>query len=105
MALFADQLLQMYPSLSWPVLDATGLEGGWDFSVTFNTLPPEILNRLARVSAAPQQDGAPAAPEPIGVGNTIFEAVEKQLGLKLKPEKRPEKVIVIDHIDLKPTDN
>ncbi len=25
----------MTPELSWPVTDATGLEGGWDFSLTF----------------------------------------------------------------------
>ncbi len=44
MALLADQLLQMYPGLNWPVLDTTGIEGGWDFSLTFSILPLALLN-------------------------------------------------------------
>ena len=47
---------------------------------------------------------APAASEPTGA-LTIFEAVEKQLGLKLEMHKRSMPVIVIDHLEQKPTDN
>jgi len=36
---------------------------------------------------------------------TLFEAVEKQLGLKLEMQKRPEQVVVIDHLEEKPTEN
>jgi uncharacterized protein (TIGR03435 family) len=36
---------------------------------------------------------------------SLFGAVEKQLGLKLQPHKRPMPVVVIDHIEQKPTDN
>jgi len=32
-------------------------------------------------------------------------AVEKQLGLKLEMQKRPESVVVIDHMEEKPTEN
>jgi len=35
----------------------------------------------------------------------LFEAVEKQLGLKLESQKHPMPVIVIDHAEQKPTDN
>jgi uncharacterized protein (TIGR03435 family) len=45
-----------------------------------------------------------SAPDPAG-GYTIFESIESQLGLKLKAGKRPEKVIVIDHLETKPTNN
>jgi uncharacterized protein (TIGR03435 family) len=31
--------------------------------------------------------------------------VEKQLGLKLEMEKRPVRVLVIDHVEQKPTEN
>ena len=48
--------------------------------------------------------GLPAAPEP-NSGYTIFEALEKQLGLKLEKQKRNMPVIVIDHIEQKPTEN
>jgi uncharacterized protein (TIGR03435 family) len=40
---------------------------------------------------------AASASDPSG-GYTIFEAIEKQLGLKLKAEKRNEKVIGVDHL-------
>lgn len=51
---------------------------------------------------APAQAGA--ASDPTG-GITLFDAVGKQLGLKLEVHKRPEPVFVIDHIDEKPSDN
>jgi len=44
------------------------------------------------------------ASDPVG-GTSFFEAVEKQLGLKLEATKRPYPVFVIDHIEEKPTDN
>ena len=44
------------------------------------------------------------AADPIG-GVSVFEAVDKQLGLKLVEQKRPVSVLVIDHIEEKPTDN
>jgi uncharacterized protein (TIGR03435 family) len=46
----------------------------------------------------------PTAADPTGA-LTIFEAMEKQLGLKLEQQKRPMPVIVIDHIEQKPTEN
>jgi uncharacterized protein (TIGR03435 family) len=36
---------------------------------------------------------------------SLFEAINKQLGLKLEMQKRPNPVLVIDHIEEKPTDN
>jgi uncharacterized protein (TIGR03435 family) len=106
MALFTEQL-QGLPGLSWPVINATGLEGGWDFSFTFSVLPPALLNAAGRggpPGADPQSGALPSASDPNG-GYTIFEAIEKQLGLKLKAEKRNEKVIVVDHLETAPTDN
>lgn len=104
MALFAERLLQMYPGLNWPVVDESGIEGSWDFTLTFSILPMGMLNGAGRGGDA-GPGGVAAAPDPSGGGPTIFEAIEKQLGLKLKTEKRPEKVIVIDHLEQKPTDN
>jgi uncharacterized protein (TIGR03435 family) len=46
----------------------------------------------------------PTAPEPVG-GQTLFEAIEKQLGLMLEKRPRTASVIVIDHIESKPTEN
>jgi uncharacterized protein (TIGR03435 family) len=76
-----------------PVLDGTGLEGGWDFTLYFSD--------AAVVGAG---DAAQAPSDPTG-GISLAEAVDKQLGLKLKLERRPVKVMVIDHIDEKPAAN
>jgi uncharacterized protein (TIGR03435 family) len=107
MAFFVEQLAQGVPGLSWPVLNATGLEAGWDFSLTFSVLPPALLNAAGRGGPAggdAQSATLPSASDPNG-GYTVFEAIEKQLGLKLKAEKRNEKVIVVDHMESTPTEN
>jgi hypothetical protein len=53
-----------------------------------------------------------ALPEPCIAGRvgatgalSLFDAVNKQLGLKLELQKRPMPVLVIDHVEEKPTDN
>jgi uncharacterized protein (TIGR03435 family) len=77
------------------VLDKTGLPGGYDFTLSFST-----AGQLQEsVRAASSAEGAPSG------AVSLFEAVEKQLGLKLKPEKRPVPVLVIDHLEPKPTEN
>jgi uncharacterized protein (TIGR03435 family) len=93
MAQFADRLAMAARELTWPpVLDATGLEGGWDFSVTYSQ---PMLPAGAREPTTDAPTGAP----------TIFEAVEKQLGLKLEKQKRPVPIIVIDRLEEQPTEN
>ena len=101
MAQFADQMQNMGPGLNWPVLDATGMEGGWDFTLTFVQIPN--IGGGGRGGEAGPGD-VPAASDPSG-GLTIPEALEKQLGLKLEMQKRSMPVIVIDHMEQKPTDN
>ena len=73
-----------------PVIDATGLEGGWDVSFTFH---PPVLRPI---------HWAPVGPEPNRT--TILQGVEK-LGLKLEGHKRSYPVMVIDHIEQRPTEN
>lgn len=96
MAQFALQLQGANQDVVWPVEDQTKLEGGYDFTLTYAafTLP-------AGMGRAP---GDAQASDPSG-SYTLLEAVEKQLGLKLEKVKRTEKVIVIDHLDTKPTEN
>jgi uncharacterized protein (TIGR03435 family) len=36
---------------------------------------------------------------------SLFDAMTKQLGLKLEQQKRPAQVLVIEHIERKPTEN
>jgi uncharacterized protein (TIGR03435 family) len=85
------------------VIDGTGLEGSYDFTLTFALIDPAQF--AARQVRPPTPAGGDAAPaDPIS-GISIFDAVEKQLGLKLVEQKRPVSVLVIDHIEEKPTDN
>lgn len=105
MAQFADQLRNMDSALTWPVLDGTGIEGGWDFTLTYARAGMVAAFAGGRGGDAPPPAADTAlASDPSG-GLTLFEAVEKQLGLKLEMQKRPMSVVVIDHIEEKPTDN
>jgi uncharacterized protein (TIGR03435 family) len=107
---FADQLQGAGPGLNFPITDSTELEGGWDFTLTYSRIPAAAL---AAMAAGPGRGGGdagiagsplPSASEPSGA-LTIFEAVEKQLGLKLAPRKKNMPVTVIDHLEQTPTEN
>jgi uncharacterized protein (TIGR03435 family) len=99
-----------------PVVDATGIEGRYDFVISFSprTMMMAGGRGMPMMMAMPAQradGGAPAgggdstlaASDPMG-GVTLFDAVEK-LGLKLEKQNRPVPMLVIDHIERKPTDN
>jgi uncharacterized protein (TIGR03435 family) len=81
-----------------PVLDATHLDGAYDFTLRFNSL------RDVQTRATPPSTDAAAASDP-GGAISLFDAVDKQLGLKLEKQKRPTPMLVIDHIEEKPTEN
>jgi uncharacterized protein (TIGR03435 family) len=106
MAQFAEKLKDIAPGyIHTPVLDATGLEGGYDFTLSFSAVG--LTQRPAGQANGPVAqpgDVAAAASDPTGAV-TLFEAIEKQLGLKLEAKKRPVPVLVIDHAEQKPTDN
>jgi len=68
-----------------PVVDMTGLKGSWDFNLRFTD---------RRLLAEAGTEGIP-----------IFDAVDKQLGLKLEVQQMPVPVIVVDGVNEKPTNN
>jgi uncharacterized protein (TIGR03435 family) len=100
MAQFAELLPGIAPGyLHTEVVDATGLDGGWDFTFSFS--PAGVLT----LGGGPGADGAtPDAPDPSGA-LSLFDALTKQLGLKLELQKRPSPVLVIDHVERKLADN
>jgi len=102
MAELADQLRTLAGGyVPAPVIDATGLEGAYDFTLSFSK--KASLNKAAAPSAG---DANGAASDPSLGGLTLDDALQKQLGLKLeKREKVPMPVLVIDHIEEKPTEN
>jgi uncharacterized protein (TIGR03435 family) len=79
------------------VLDATGLEGGWDFTLSFSKARQLPGNN----GSAP---GVGEASDPNGA-LSVQEALEKQLGLKLVTRQRTLPVLVIDHIEERPSEN
>ena len=84
------------------MLDSTGIEGGWDFALTYVRSVAVASGSGGEVAQGP--GAAPVASDP-GGGLTIFEALEKQLGLKLESQKRPMTVTVIDHLEQKVAEN
>ena len=106
MAQFADQLQILAGTyVRYPVIDATGLDGAWDFSFTFSPIPVTLLGAVGQRSNPFGPAGTePGASDPVG-GSSFFDVIEKQLGLKLESQKRSYPVFVIDHIEEKPTEN
>jgi uncharacterized protein (TIGR03435 family) len=103
MAQFAEDLQNIAPGyLRLPVADATGLDGAWDF--TFNFSPVNLLQAPAGRGGDNVAGSAVTASDPNGAVS-LFDALTKQLGLKLEMRKRPMPVLVIDHVEEKPTDN
>ena len=105
MTQFAEQILGLYPAARYPVVDNTHLEGAWDFTLEFNPAA-NIAQLLAQARARAGGPGAAdaEASEPSGGPANIAEAMEKEIGLKLETHKRPEPVLVIDHIEEKPVE-
>jgi uncharacterized protein (TIGR03435 family) len=76
------------------VVNATGIEGAYDFTLSFSGAGA-LQNRNGDAAGASDPSGA----------LSLFDAVNKQLGLKLELQKRPVPVLVIDHVEEKPTEN
>ena len=105
---FAEKLQGIAPGyIHSPVLNSTGLDGGWDFTLNFSPagLGTMLAGRGGRGGGEAGPGGAVGdASDPTGAVS-LPEAIEKQMGLKLEQQKRPVKVLVIDHIEQKPVDN
>jgi uncharacterized protein (TIGR03435 family) len=76
-----------------PVVDLTGLKGGWDFTLSWTP-----KNQL-------RKPGEAERPGDQTTSTSLFDAVDKQLGLKLEPQEQPVLTIFIDRVNEKPTDN
>jgi uncharacterized protein (TIGR03435 family) len=79
-------------NLDGPLTDATGLSGKYDYTI--------LWSRPATTAAL----GFNPAADP-GDGPSIFDAIQQQLGLKIEKRKAPVQMLVVDHVEKKPTDN
>jgi uncharacterized protein (TIGR03435 family) len=87
MAMIANSIsVPQLTGVDRPVLDRTGLNGKYDFTIEFT---PQING--------PAPPGANFQPDPNGP--TFLEALKEQLGLKLDSKTGPVDVIVVDHVD------
>jgi uncharacterized protein (TIGR03435 family) len=100
------ELLQQQANayMDHPVVDGTGIEGGWDFLIGWTPKgllqpqPPANQNQQVNPGGAAGSIGEPSDPS----GISAFEAVERELGLKLVKQKISIPVTVVDHVDDKP---
>jgi uncharacterized protein (TIGR03435 family) len=76
-----------------PVVDQTGLEGTFDYTIKWKSCSPR-----------PLPPGADSQPPPDAECTTFMQAVREQLGLKLVPTKGSVRMLVIDHVEA-PSEN
>lgn len=74
-----------------PVVDRTGLTGTYDFRLAFR---PELPPNASGDGMQPDAENRPS----------IFDALKRQLGLELTPQRGPVETLVVDHIE-KPSEN
>jgi uncharacterized protein (TIGR03435 family) len=94
----AQQIAETFSAnLGCPVIDGTGLMGVYDYTLYFQ-LP------FAAPRSVPGRS-TPLPPAEADTGPNLFEAVQKQLGLKLEPRKAQVEILVIDHAERTPAAN
>jgi len=86
-------------NLDRPVIDRTGIQGSYDFTLEWTPAPNE---------GGPGAIGLPPRAEPPRTTDSnrpsIFTALQEQLGLKLEPTKGLMDVLLIDHVE-RPSEN
>jgi uncharacterized protein (TIGR03435 family) len=104
MAQFAEQMQGLDTGMIYPVHDETGIDGAWDFTLTYDALSRLANFRVGPPSPAASDSPTPQAEDPSG-SVSFLDAVQKQLGLKVETHKRQEPVLVIDQMREDPIDN
>ena len=107
--IYAETMQQLASVLSdeleKPVLDATGLKGKYDVSVSFERSTRQGRGMLAGVPPGPGTDADVGAPSDVGFGVPLGVAIQAQLGLKLEQMRGAVEIIVVDHAEKVPTEN
>jgi uncharacterized protein (TIGR03435 family) len=93
MSTFAGML-----SLDKPVVDLTGLSGTYAVALTMPT------NDIKPFMRSAMGIGMLGSPQDLTDATVLAQALEK-IGLKLESRRVPVEMIVVDHLEKKPTDN
>jgi uncharacterized protein (TIGR03435 family) len=80
--------------LDRPVIDRTGLQGRWDFTLTWTPDETQFASFGVRIPTSTDPNAPPV----------LFTAVQEQLGLKFDSVRAPVEVLVIDRVE-KPSEN
>jgi len=89
---------QLSVRLGRTVVDKTGLKGNYAFSLHWT---PEAVEEARIKADGISEAGLPPSTE---TSESIFKAVQEQLGLRLEPKAEAVQVLVIDHAEL-PSEN
>ena len=79
-------------TLGAPLKDATGLTSRYDYTIFWSTTATDA----ARQGTTSTDDSD---------GPSIFDAIQEQLGLKIEKRKGPVHMLVVDHVEKKPSEN
>jgi uncharacterized protein (TIGR03435 family) len=102
MAQLSEKLQGQAPAyIDHSVIDMTGLKGAYDFVLSWT---PRGLFMNGGGRGGDAAGGAPVAADPSN-DLTFFEAIERQIGVKLEVQKHTMPVIVIDRLERVPTEN
>jgi uncharacterized protein (TIGR03435 family) len=80
--------LSTFAQVDHPVLDRTGIDGVFDFTMQFGATADEMKRAFIA-----------------GDGPSIFTVIQEQLGLRLEAQKGPVEMLVIDHAEKTPLDD
>jgi uncharacterized protein (TIGR03435 family) len=91
------------------IQDETNLKGSWNFTLSFSSIDRVQgaggpTPGAAPGGGGPSGDAAAASSDPNGA-LSLFDAVKREIGLKLEKVRRPVPVLVIDHVEEHPTEN
>ncbi len=86
------------------VVDGTDLKGSYDFTLSFSSVD-KILPATGNAGNRSDANGPDSNSGDPNGALSVFDAVNRQLGLKLEKTQRPYPVLVIGHIEETPTEN
>ena len=95
-AMMSDLAMAMQTAvLDRPVVDKSGLQGRWDFTLRWTPDESQFQGMGVRVPPPSNDPDAPPG---------LFTAFQEQLGLKLESTRAPVEVLVVDRVE-KPSEN
>ena len=88
---FAARFLSRLPPIGRPVLDKTGLDGRYDFTLALASAPGAGAENIKR--------------EALEEGFSLFGYALDQIGLRLEAQRALVDMLVVDHVEKTPTEN